>query len=119
MPPCKTSPALTPLQISLRSGIAAPAWLRAIDDLAGRLPPAPTRDALCASGAAVGRCLEQWIDDEDFSPDDTAQSFWRMMLQREPSLAAGLARALSAADRCLGRESFEESFLPHRNPSAR
>jgi len=41
------------------------------------------------------------------------------MLQREPSLAAGLARALSAADRCLGRESFEESFLPHRNPSAR
>lgn len=101
MAPCKTSPAPTPLQRSLRGGLTAAAWLQGLAEMVDAVPPGAARTRLADAHRRAGERLRQWIDDEELSGSETAEAFWRRLMQDEPPVATALAKAIAAADEVL------------------
>jgi hypothetical protein len=109
--PCKTSPAPTPLQLSLQCGLKIAEWMRALSALDAHL-------ALAAGGEAVEPIVARLVDplqtlmqDEELTADALAAEAIPLLLQHDPTLAADLARALVSGDRRLGRARFLAVFI--------
>jgi hypothetical protein len=106
---CKTSPAPTPLQLSVRGGLTTAHWMHSLSTLESRLASADSEyRTLVSVNGRIAVEPHALMGDDQLTVDAPAAEVVQLLLRQQ----AKLAGALALANRQIGRAEFQRLFDP-------
>jgi hypothetical protein len=112
MSPCTTSPAPTPLQLSLRSQLTLRSWLSKLVDLTASpaIAKSPGQNEIAATIDKINAAFLSLEQEGEVEPNTLVAEAMQTLRLQIPAVHAATATMLANADRRLGREEFLQIF---------